>query len=172
MTATTGNLEDIILDCFGFDAKGNLIKKKPVSKFDSGPIGRASERLRKDGYKDVKILGKRFLSHRVIWLLYTGKWPVEEIDHINFDRSDNRVENLRQSTLKQNRYRTSATGSGKSKSLGVKVDSCGFYVAKIGDKYLGYFRIEKDAALAYNKAALEMYGEFAKLNEIKETQEK
>lgn len=171
-TEITDNYKQAILDCFTFDKSGNLLKTKPTSKYDSGCLGRASERNRRDGYKDVKILGKKFLSHRVVWLLHTGDWPKAELDHINFDRSDNRIENLREANRGQNTQRTSRESFGKSKYLGVKVDSCGFFIAAAGKNYLGYFRDEVSAALAYNKAAVEMYGKFAKVNKIEEPQEK
>jgi hypothetical protein len=46
------------------------------------------------GYKEGKIHGSRYSAHRVIWAMVHGYWP-EMIDHINGDRADNRIENLR-----------------------------------------------------------------------------
>jgi hypothetical protein len=48
-----------------------------------------------NGYRDARIDGLRFKEHRVIWAILTGTWPKHEIDHINHDKSDNRIENLR-----------------------------------------------------------------------------
>lgn len=50
--------------------------------------------LRPDGYKEILIYGKLYLLHRLIFLFHHGFLP-EMIDHINRDRSDNRIENLR-----------------------------------------------------------------------------
>lgn len=41
-------------------------------------------------------------AHRIVWALYTGKWPDGEIDHINHDRADNRISNLRDISKKEN----------------------------------------------------------------------
>ena len=47
------------------------------------------------GYKQGTLMGKVLKAHRVAWKLHYGEDPVEQIDHINGDRSDNRIENLR-----------------------------------------------------------------------------
>lgn len=54
-----------------------------------------------DGYPQGHILTKSLRAHRLIWLLVHGVWP-DNIDHINKDRSDNRLENLRSVTHKEN----------------------------------------------------------------------
>lgn len=47
------------------------------------------------GYVGIRILGKNYFAHRVIWALHYGEWPKNQIDHINGVPSDNRIENLR-----------------------------------------------------------------------------
>lgn len=47
------------------------------------------------GYKNGSIFGKRYLAHRVIWAMMNGAWPKDQIDHIDGDRANNRLENLR-----------------------------------------------------------------------------
>lgn len=165
-TEISDKYKEAILRCFTVDDQGNLFKSEKVSKFDSGPLGKASERLRKDGYKDLRVHGKRFLSHRVVWLLKTGDWPNQTVDHKNYNRADNRFENLQDVPYSINVYRSSRAVSGKSQYLGVKATPCGNWVATLSKVYLGYFKDEKAAALAYNKAALDRYGEFARLNEV------
>ena len=50
----------------------------------------------KDGYKIIKIKGKQYKAHRLVYAYFNGEFPKEEIDHINRNRSDNRIENLRE----------------------------------------------------------------------------
>lgn len=50
----------------------------------------------KDGYLILKIKGKQYKAHRIVWLLNKGYYPEKEIDHINRNRKDNRIENLRE----------------------------------------------------------------------------
>lgn len=51
--------------------------------------------LSNQGYRHGKIGGQTYKAHRVLWLLYTGEWPDDQLDHINGIRSDNRISNLR-----------------------------------------------------------------------------
>ncbi len=52
--------------------------------------------IRADGYIQVGICGRRFMAHRVIWLLVTGRWPNGILDHKDGVRTNNRWNNLRE----------------------------------------------------------------------------
>jgi hypothetical protein len=49
-------------------------------------------------YGEVEHNGKRYAVHRVVWAVVMGAWPTGDIDHINRDTTDNRIENLRLAT--------------------------------------------------------------------------
>ena len=91
------------------------------------------------------------------------------VDHVNKNPHDNRRENLRLNTHSGNGHnRTKATNSS-SKYYGVSYfKRDGSWRATITKDHkfyqIGLFKDEKDAALAYNKKAVELYGEFANLN--------
>ena len=57
---------------------------------------------RKDGYSDIKFQNKAYLKHRIIWALVYGRLPATFLDHINGNRSDNRIVNLREVTKTSN----------------------------------------------------------------------
>jgi hypothetical protein len=59
--------------------------------------------VNKNGYTYISTpFGKKVLAHRLAWLLYYGDWPKHDVDHVNRDRSDNRINNLRQLNRSQN----------------------------------------------------------------------
>lgn len=78
----------------------------------------------KDGYLILKIKGKQFKAHRVAWFLNYGYFPKEEIDHINRDRTDNRIENLRVcSRLENNRNQIKKINKDTG-CVGIYLDKC------------------------------------------------
>lgn len=106
---------------------------------------------------------KRIYMHRLIMETPSGM----ETDHINSNRLDNRRSNLRVCTHQQNCMNVLPVGASKYKGVtwhkgDRKWQSSIFVDGKL--KYLGSFKSEEDAALAYNFAALEAFGEFAKQN--------
>lgn len=92
------------------------------------------------------------------------------IDHANRNGLDNRTCNLRVATFTQNQANTTGRPRSTSRYKGVSIKRPGVYFAQIQKdkkKYsLGYFLNEEEAAVAYNKKALELFGEFAFVNKI------
>lgn len=73
------------------------------------------------GYRFVLIFNRPYRAHRVIWAISTGRWPDGQIDHINGDRTDNRLANLRDVGDLENRRNTSVLPSNTSGVPGVRL---------------------------------------------------
>lgn len=121
------------------------------------------------GYKYGRVFGVKVYAHRAIWAFTYGVWPAGEIDHINGCPSDNRVSNLRLADRSGNSSNVRSARGSSSKFLGVYWCPKDRYwiaaISKHGSKNtLGYFRDEKAAALAYDKAAREIHGSYANPN--------
>ncbi len=78
----------------------------------------------KDGYLILKIKKKQFKAHRVAWFLNYGEFPNGEIDHINRNRTDNRIENLRVCTRLQNNRNKAQKLNPDTGTQGIYVDKC------------------------------------------------
>ncbi len=95
--------------------------------YDNGKITRDDRKnsngsYDKDGYLILKIKGKQFKAHRIVWLLVNGEFPKSEIDHINRNRTDNRIENLRESNRKQQIENSTRKPNQETGVVGVYVD--------------------------------------------------
>lgn len=120
------------------------------------------------GHKIVRICGKIYLVHRIIWLWVTGFWPREQIDHKNLAGSDNRWENLREATSSQNQHNKGLQKNNRTGIKGVFQDKNkpGVWRAAImlhgRNKYLGTFYTREEAGIAREAALKEIHGEFAR----------
>jgi hypothetical protein len=129
------------------------------------PKGQKAGSVRKSrtsaGYRhaEVRFRGSAYPSHRIIWLLVHGKWPNGEIDHINGDSLDNRIENLRDVSRSENMRNRALHSKNKSGCFGVSFASnANRWVAKIRHQgkiiSLGNHETIFDAACARKSAEL------------------
>lgn len=129
-------------------------------RYNSGRAraGAPAGRLLKDGYLQVKARGKFSRVHRIIWEMHYGKIPDGmQIDHINHCGTDNRIENLRLVTNKENGRNQSFRANNKSGVTGVYFDKfSGKWKAQIktdvGVKHIGRFGSIEEAANARKMA--------------------
>lgn len=121
------------------------------------------------GYIKLSFRGAPIWAHRLAWALYYNQWPDGVIDHIDGDRSNNAIKNLRVVTQKENtqnaRLRSNKTSAYRGVSCCRGQWAAVIYIDK-KQQWLGVFETEHEAASAYNAAALEAYGKHAKINEV------
>jgi len=132
---------------------GEFSRRISVGRFSAG--SRAG--YNSDGYRRVGIDGRPYRVHRVIWLMMTGRWPNDVIDHINGNRSDNRFCNLRELSRSENariRHPNPNKGSGVP-GVGENADT-GEFVAtlRVGRRthHLGTYATLEQAVTAWRKA--------------------
>lgn len=109
------------------------------------------------GYRAGMLLGKSCKAHTIAWALHHGAYPSGEIDHLNGERADNRLVNLRDVTREMNRRNSKRGVNNTSGCPGVWwVKSKRRWVALLyingGRKYIGAFK-DKDAAIEARKKA-------------------
>ena len=84
------------------------------------------------GYLIIKVKGHRFKAHRIVWLLCKGNFPEAELDHINRNKLDNRIENLRESNRKQQIWNREYKANSDTGAKGIYIDT---YTKGLKKKY-------------------------------------
>lgn len=128
-------------------------------------LGQEVGSIHKTGYRHVTWLGKKHKVHRLIFLMHHGYLP-KEVDHINGDRADNRIENLREVTRSENQQNRPMCQNNTSGYRGVswhkKSKAWVVRVTKQGKStVVGYFKDLELAGLVSEEYRRLVYGQFA-----------
>lgn len=149
---------------------GILTRRIPVN---GHAVGTVPGIVHPRGYRRISVDGRVYQATSLIWAIVTGVWPQGDVDHrdTHGPRCDwgDRWENLRLATHAQNIWnsRRQKTGVNNGRYRGVYFQR-NRYRSRIRilgrEIYLGVFKTEIEAALAYDRAAKQWHGEFAYLN--------
>lgn len=112
------------------------------------------------GYRDLRLFNRTYPAHRIAWLICHGCMPAGQIDHINGDRSDNRISNLREVTSQENtqNQRVARKDNKHAGLIGAGFHKAsGKFRARIGlangrQQHLGLFDTAQAAHQAYLQA--------------------
>ncbi len=141
---------------------GQLIWKKCRN---TTVIGKPAGAIGGRGYVNVKLNGKTYTAHRLIYLLQHGHVP-DMIDHIDRDKTNNRIENLRPASVSQNVCNREAPANSTSGIKGVrfhKRDKKWIAYAKVNgrQKHIGLFASMEAAAFAASAVRKTLHGGYA-----------
>jgi hypothetical protein len=76
-------------------------------------IGTVAGTINNNGYLYIGVNNKSYRAHRLAWLYMTGSWPKDDIDHINGCKTDNRIENLRDVSNRDNQCNKTRHRNGR-----------------------------------------------------------
>lgn len=130
--------QEYLLDNFEYHNSGNLACKKPRGNLKVGDFLAKNSNME---YKRCSVMNAIYLLHRLIYKYHTGLDP-ENIDHINGDKRDNRIENLRPCTYSENKMNSRRSDAPlKANRVAIKSGSNGsFYVTAVSSN-TGYRRV-------------------------------
>lgn len=158
-----------VLKTFQYDPEqGKLFWK--IKRSNNTDVGDEAGWVSSDGYRKVRFESKEVRAHKIIFFIEHGFTP-DIIDHINGNKLDNRISNLRACSKSQNGMNR---GKQKNNSSGVSgvcwnksANKWQSYIKVDGKQiYLGVFADKLAAAEAVSKARTELHQDFA-FNEIK-----
>lgn len=147
-----------VREIFSYDPETGELRWKIVSK--PRLVGRKAGCKNQNGYFRVKVGARLYLVHRIAWLHFYGKWPVNHLDHRNGITDDNRIVNLRDVSRQvnmQNRHKAQSNNLSTG-VLGTYFDRRRqLFIAAItvpitGCKYLGGYSTVEEASQVYLEA--------------------
>ena len=115
-----------------------------------------------DGYNRIMVDGKHYMAHRLAWFYVYGVWPANELDHINRERGDNKISNLRKASRLENMWNRARHSNNTSGYAGVSWSKlhnkwrADIQVNGKG-KHLGLFNTPEEAHTAYLAAKEELH---------------
>ena len=127
-------------------------------------LGTVAGTLTAKGAVRILIHGRGYYAHRLVWLYVHGRWPPQQIDHIDLDRSNNRLDNLREASNGQNCAHRRPFGASGLKGASRAKSGKWRATMTVNKKavYLGEFLTAEEAHAAYAKAAKLAHGPFAR----------
>ena len=135
-----------------FRPKHHFKSERDWKRWNTRHANTSAGSVQLNGYVHIRIMGKHRKAHRIAWLLSIGHWPINEIDHINGARSDNRLSNLRDVHKSQNGKNVKKPSAGNTPRIGVRMHTNGKWQARITvdgkAKSLGLFNKIEDAIAA------------------------
>jgi hypothetical protein len=140
-----------------------------LGDFNAKRVGRrAGTTVGAKGYRTITIKKCRYYEHRIAWYMMTNEDPTGfEIDHINGNKADNRLSNLRLATCQTNKANCGLNRSNTSGFKGVHKFRKRWIASITHDRkiiHLGVFDTPEIASKAYDAKAIELFGEYALTN--------
>lgn len=134
-------------------------------KATTGPrcrVGAVAGSIDTHGYRQIKIHGKTILAHRIVWAMFNDRMPLGRLDHINGNRLDNRIENLREVTDSQSAFNIGMKANNTTGAKGVCYRrSTGRWLVQIGvggrKLFVGSFASKEEAITARADAEAKHY---------------
>jgi hypothetical protein len=160
-------MEQYIRDHYGYNEITGEVFRSESSQILRGELTKGYIRL----HFYCKGAHYRAGAHRIAWLLHYGVFPPIEmqIDHINRERTDNRIANLRLATNGQNKANSSPRECSNYRGITFDAERSKWTASiQHNEKsiYLGRYQTQEEAARAYNHKAREIFGEFAYINDV------
>ena len=144
-----------------YDPATGIFTRK-VRTSNSVKVGDIAGSIDSGGYLRLRLQSRLYHAHRLAWLYVYNSWPEDQLDHINRNRSDNRISNLREVTNKQNHQNKSKPSNNTSGHPGVvwhkQHSKWRAKITHYKDIHLGYFASLEEAVAARKAGELKYWG--------------
>ncbi len=144
---------------FDYDCETGLFTWRNPTPKSRAKLGAVTGHRKPTGYIALSLNARSVWAHRAAWAHYHGEWPSGFVDHINQDKSDNRICNLRVADRAENNWnrRSKSDVTGASLRKGGRLWKA--FIRHRGERFfLGNFQTKDEAAAAYQRAATSLRG--------------
>ena len=157
--------KDLLKQLFTYDTVGGGLLWA-VQTGSKNKVGNRFGYSTPSGYRKGMVKGISVREHRLVWIFWNGDIPEGlQIDHIDGNTYNNRIENLRLATHAENlANQTISKNKTSSKYKGVYYQQNKYIFAMYGKTYIGMYKTEEEAARAYDAHTILVNKEFAKTN--------
>lgn len=161
---------DYILSRLAFDIEAGIAVWIDATKQHAGLNGKeaGTPRMNQSGkqYWHIKIDGRPFKRSHLVFLVANGRWPEPQVDHIDGNSLNDRLDNLREVTTTQNAWNHKGRTKSSDLPMGVRlVAKSGRFQARIACNkqmhHLGAYDTPEQAHAAYQTKRKELFGEYA-----------
>lgn len=148
-------------------ATGELRRKKRdrlLPGHRASDAGKLATTSTERGYLRCQVANRNVMAHRVAWAMHYGEWPAAFVDHIDGNKTDNRITNLRLATHAQNTRNSVLRKDSTSGHKGVafrKLRWCARIRIDGKMRHVGSFLTRDEAIAAYRTAVMFVHGDFA-----------
>lgn len=157
---------DEVAECLSYDPQTGEIRRIAYASSMGARqhLGKIAGTVHKrSGYRWITFRGRCIMASRLAWLLHYGVWPSLFIDHIDGDKLNNRISNLREATRTQNNRNAAVRRDNKLGVRGICFDKqCPLtpYRVAVGNEWIGHFKTLEEAKAARDGAVQSKYGAF------------
>jgi hypothetical protein len=147
---------DALKDKYDYDPATGVFRRK--TSWGKQKVGDEAGCISPQGYRYLSFKGRATPAHRLAWLWVHGAWPTADVDHIDRDRLNNRIDNLRSVTRSVNCHNIAARSSSGEKGVTAASKNNGAWEARIMVNrkaiYLGSYQTKEEAAAARKGAEI------------------
>ncbi len=152
------------------DTKSGIVTWIDATKYHKDMIGKDAGTSRKGSsnnksYWHIKINGVAIKRSHIVFIFATGRWPDLQIDHINGNSIDDRIENLREATITQNAWNHKKRAKKSDLPMGVRKLKSGIFQARIAcnkkTHVFGPFETAESASDFYKLKRKEFFNDYS-----------
>ena len=156
--------QERIRDLFTYSPIDGLFTRRKRTA-NMSKVGDIAGTVNSKGYIVMKVDGKAYKAHRLAWLWWHGEWPKDQIDHINGDKQDNSIGNLRVVTNSENKQNVIKPQKNTKFARGVRHDASPGRIKRYESRitvngvriFLGAFHTIDEAYNAYLSAKMRLH---------------